>query len=158
MKPTRVLTGYLPTGEVLRAVENVLVQLKQTKPGIIYLLDRMLSLFLLAFVDYISSGDGRFGKVVRFSRRRARVSRHVTSCDNNNSQLVRSRVSVFRFRCRTSLVNLWQIAYANKIGRYGIPPSILRCSAQPIQRTSCSSQLYTPRNMAPFFSPGVHTT
>jgi pyridoxine kinase len=45
LKPTRVLTGYIPSRDVLRAVGNVIVQLKQTKPDIIYLLDRVLSLF-----------------------------------------------------------------------------------------------------------------
>lgn len=52
LMPTRVLTGYIPTGELLRAVEEKIVQLKRTKPSITYLLDRMSSLssqsFLLA--------------------------------------------------------------------------------------------------------------
>jgi len=46
LKPTRVLTGYIPTGDALQAVRNMIVQLKQSKPGIIYLLDRMLNILL----------------------------------------------------------------------------------------------------------------
>jgi hypothetical protein len=53
LKPTRVLTGYIPTGEGLRAVGNAVVQLKQTKPSIIYLLDRMSSLSSQRFLKFV---------------------------------------------------------------------------------------------------------
>ena len=45
LMPTRVLTGYIPTGEALRAVGDIVLQLKQTTPDIIYLLDRMSNSF-----------------------------------------------------------------------------------------------------------------
>jgi pyridoxine kinase len=53
LMPTRVLTGYIPNGEVLRAVGNIVAKLKETKPGIIYLLDRMSSLSFQCYPKFI---------------------------------------------------------------------------------------------------------
>lgn len=44
LMPARVLTGYIPGAEALQAVQNIVTQLKHSKPSIIYVLDRAFSL------------------------------------------------------------------------------------------------------------------
>ncbi|PPQ70846.1 hypothetical protein CVT24_001053 [Panaeolus cyanescens] len=40
--PTRLLTGYIPGSEALRAVEKLAIKLKHTRPSMIYLLDPVM--------------------------------------------------------------------------------------------------------------------
>jgi len=47
LMPARILTGYIPGAEALRAVQNIVTQLKHSKPSITYLLDRAFSKILL---------------------------------------------------------------------------------------------------------------
>jgi len=46
LMPARILTGYIPGAEALRAVQGIVTELKHSKPSITYLLDRAFSHFL----------------------------------------------------------------------------------------------------------------
>lgn len=117
--PTRILTGYFHGAEIMRAVENVIKDLKQTKPDIIYLLDRKRALFFLIMIQIIYvfwSGNGRFWASLCSCRGLTSISRNITACNHHYAQLVRSRVKSIPFLSESrKLMLLFRLLTETKI-------------------------------------------